>query len=89
MGVQQGCPYAGHTGHNYAKKLTVVVSSKIIDGAMKMIIKGELARAMEIWRQAHFGVVMSGLLQLPHQHAWGMELLPKEHPFHKLWLHCT
>ena len=44
-----------------------MVRSKIIDRAMGMIMKGELARATTIWKKAHFGAVISGLLQLPHK----------------------
>ena len=32
---------------------------------MGMMTKGELTRATVTWKQAHFGVVMFGLLQLP------------------------
>ena len=39
--------------------------SKIIDWVMGMMTKGELARATVTWRQAHFGAIMSGSLQLP------------------------
>ena len=45
-----------------------MVGSKFIDRAMGMITKGELARTTATLRQAHFGVVISGLLQLPHKH---------------------
>ena len=31
-----------------------------------MMTKGELKKAATMWRQAHFGVVMSGSLQLSH-----------------------
>ena len=51
----------------YAEKVLVVVGSKIIDRAMNVITKSELARATEMWRQAHFNMFMSGLLQMPHQ----------------------
>ena len=50
----------------YSEKVMVMVGSKIIDQAMGMMTKGELVRASVTWRQAHFGAVMSGLLQLPH-----------------------
>ena len=50
----------------YSEKVPVMVGSKIIDRVMRMITKGELVRATVTWKQAHFGVVMSGLLQLPH-----------------------
>ena len=33
---------------------------------MRMITKGELAKATMTWKQAHFRAVMSGSLQLPH-----------------------
>ena len=42
-----------------------MVWSKIIDWAMEIITTGELAKVPMTWRQAHFGVVMSGSLQLP------------------------
>ena len=43
-----------------------MVASKIIDWVMGMMTKGELARATVTQRQAHFGAVMSGSLQLPN-----------------------
>ena len=43
-----------------------MIGSKIIDWAMGVITKGELAKNTTIWRQAHFGAVMSGSLQLSH-----------------------
>ena len=43
-----------------------MVGSKIIDRAMSAITKRELAKVTITWRQAHFGAVMSGPLQLPH-----------------------
>ena len=43
-----------------------MVGSKSIDQAMRIITKGKVAKATMTWKQAHFGVVMSGLLQLPH-----------------------
>ena len=49
----------------YSEKVPVVVRSKIIDWVMGMMTKGELARATVTWKQAYFGAVMSGLLQLP------------------------
>ena len=51
----------------YAKKVLVVMVSKIIDMVMGMIRKGELANTTTTWRQAHFCVVISGLLQLPYE----------------------
>ena len=41
-----------------------MVGSKIIDQAMRVITKGELAKVTMTWKQAHFGAVMSGSLQL-------------------------
>ena len=46
----------------YAKKVLVMVGSKIIDRAMGMITKGELAKTTVTWRQAYFSVVISGSL---------------------------
>ena len=42
----------------------VMVGSKIIDKALSLMTVGGLAVATMTWRQAHFGTVMSGLLQL-------------------------
>ena len=53
----------------YAKKVPVMVGSKIIDRTMEMIKKGELAKSTVTWRQAHFCAVISKSLQLPHKHA--------------------
>ena len=50
----------------YSKKVLVMVGSKIIDQAMGMMTKGELMRETVTWKQAHFGAVMSGSLQLPY-----------------------
>ena len=50
----------------YSEEVLVMVSSKIIDWVMGMKTKGELAGATVTWEQAHFGAVLSGLLQLPH-----------------------
>ena len=47
----------------YARVL-VMVGSKIIDRALGCMTVGELAHATGTWWQAHFGAVMSGLLQL-------------------------
>ena len=57
----------------YSEKVPVMVGSKIIDRAMRMIMKGELVRATMTCKQDHFGVVMSGSLHLPHEGArgWG------------------
>ena len=48
----------------YSKMVLVVVGTKIIDKALSLMTTGELAKATTTWRQAHFGAVMSGLLQL-------------------------
>ena len=50
----------------YSETVLVMVGSKIIDRAMSAITKGELMKATTTWRQAHFGAVMSGSLQLLH-----------------------
>ena len=50
----------------YSEKVLVMVGSKIIDQVMGMMTKGELTRATTTLKQAHFGVVISGSLQLPH-----------------------
>ena len=49
----------------YSEKVLVMGGSKTIDQAMGVITKGELAKVTMTWRQAHFGAVMSGSLQLP------------------------
>ena len=48
----------------YTERVPVVVGSKIIDKALRCMTVGELAKATATWQQAHFGAVMSGLLQL-------------------------
>ena len=50
----------------YSKMVPVVVGSKIIDRALSLMTKGELAKVTMMWRQAHFGAVMSWSLQLTH-----------------------
>ena len=50
----------------YSEMVLVMIGSKIIDRAMSIITEGKLMKATTTWRQAHFGAVMSGLLQLPH-----------------------
>ena len=42
-------------------------AQKIINKALGCMTAGELAKATATWQQAHFGVVMSGLLQLSHR----------------------
>ena len=70
-GLQQGCLATGHTSHKLCCKGTGHGGAKIIDRAMGMIRKGELAKATVTWRQGQFGVVMSGFLQLLHKCAGG------------------
>ena len=48
----------------YSKMVPVMVGSKIMDRALSLMTKGELAKVTTMWRQAHFGAVMSGSLQL-------------------------
>ena len=48
----------------YSKTVPVMVGTKIIDKAQTLMTMGELAKATMTWRQAHFGAVMSGSLQL-------------------------
>ena len=50
----------------YSQMVVVVVGSKIIDRALSVITKGELKKVITMWRQAHFGAVVSGSLQLSH-----------------------
>ena len=59
----------------HSKKVLVMVGSKIFDRAMGIIMKGKLVKATVTWKQAHFGAVMSGSLQLPHKgtRGWGAE----------------
>ena len=46
----------------YSETVLIMVGSKIIDGAMSLMTKGELVKATTTWRQTHFGAVMSGSL---------------------------
>ena len=50
----------------YTERVPVMVGSKIIDKALSCMTVGELTKATVTWQQAHFGAVMSGLLQLSH-----------------------
>ena len=59
----------------YTEKVPVMVGFKIIDRTMEMITKGEVVMAMVTWNQAHFGVVMSGSLQLTFRRTRGMGTL--------------
>ena len=48
----------------YSKAVPVMVGTKIINKALSLMTAGELAKATMTWRQAHFGAVMLGSLQL-------------------------
>ena len=48
----------------YSKTVPVMIGSKVIDRALSLMTKGELAKVTTTWRQVHFGAVMSGLVQL-------------------------
>ena len=50
----------------YSKIVLVMVGSKIIDKALSLMTKGELAKVITMWRQTHFGAVVSGSLQVSH-----------------------
>ena len=50
----------------YSEMVPVMVGSKIIDRAMSVTTKGELAKVTMAWRRAYFGDVISQLLLLPH-----------------------
>ena len=64
----------------YSEKVPVMVGSKIIDRAMGIVMKAELAKVTATWRQAHFSAVMSGSLQLPLKHVRGGGNLRKGTP---------
>ena len=64
----------------YSKKVPVMVGSKSIDRAIGMMTKGELMRATVTCKQAHFNVVMSGSLQLPHTDSKGNRGREGGHP---------
>ena len=48
----------------YSEMVLVMAGSKIIGGALSLKTKGKLAKVTAMWRQAHFGTVMSGSLHL-------------------------
>ena len=48
----------------YSKMVLIMGGFKIIDKSLNLMTMGELAKASTTWRQAHFGAVMLGLLQL-------------------------
>ena len=48
----------------YSKTVPIMVGSKKIDRALSLMTKGELAKVTTMCRQAHFGAVMLGSLQL-------------------------
>ena len=68
----------------YAKKVLVMVVSKIIDRAMRIIMKGELAKAPATCRQAHFSVVMSGSHQLLLKYVRGKGASGRGYPLQQL-----
>ena len=49
----------------YSEKVPVMVGSKVIDRAKRIITKGQLTKATTTWKQAHFGAAMCRSLQLP------------------------
>ena len=58
----------------FAERVLVMVGSKIIDRALSCTTVGELTHATATWQQAHFGAVMSGLLQLSHSSSEKLKL---------------
>ena len=54
----------------YSEQVPVMVGSKIIDWAMRIITKGELTKVTMTWKQAHFRAVMSGHYSYPHRLKW-------------------
>ena len=64
----------------YVKKVPVMARSTIINRAMGIIMKGELAKATVTWRETHFSVVMSGSLLLTLKCTRGYGGLRKENP---------
>ena len=46
----------------YSEKILVMVGSKIVDQAMKVITKGELTKVTTTWKQVHFRALMSGVI---------------------------
>ena len=71
----------------YSKTVLVIVCTKIIDKALSLMTMGELAKATTTWRQAHFGAVMSGSLQLSCSSSGKREVTTgKQAPFNKVTL---
>ena len=50
----------------YSKTVLAMVGTKVINKPLSPLTARELAKATMTWRQAHFGAVMLGLLQLSH-----------------------
>ena len=50
----------------YSETVPVMAGSKIIDRVMSLMTKGDLTKVTMMWRQVHFGAVMSGSLQPTH-----------------------
>ena len=48
----------------YSKTIPVVVGTKIINKALSLMTMGQFAKTTMTWRQANFGAVMLGSLQL-------------------------
>ena len=73
----------------YSERVLVMVGSKIIDKALGCMAVGELAKVTATWWQAHFGVVMSGLLQLSHSSSEKLakQNLPGESDPVEVWKH--
>ena len=59
----------------YSKMVPVMVGTKIIDKAPSLMTMGKLAKATMTWRQAHFGAVISGSLQLSCQGSGQYEVI--------------
>ena len=66
---------------SYSEKVLVMVGIKIIDLAMRIIMKGELVKVTTTWKQTQFGTVMSGSLQLPHMGSNGTGVEKNAAPF--------
>ena len=74
----------------YSEKIPVMVGSKIIDWAMRIIRKGELTKWTMTWKQGHFGAVIAqATTAAPHWFKcnWdgkgGDPLPPKELTLHR------
>ena len=79
----------------HSKQVPNMVGSKIIGRARDMITQGELVRATATWKEAKFGAVMSGSLQLSHTDSKGNGEVEKgvtsqdvilQHPGTSVWM---